>query len=490
MSFMMPLLRSPVKMHKTSSRLLKPAKVDAIGNGSCPLTTFSNKGTMPAANQSPNSVDILEVSVEFEPVISTTDDSCQRNMTITQSQDAQITSMSIQHPQDNLKSKYQDIMTEARACVSKAKTHLKNSKNLKTEIKTEVVFAIDRLYEIVKEISKETTTKPKQTEQKETHRNKNKQDNIEKEEIAVLKNLIEKQTEIINNNNEKMENLSKKLDIFNEEVEIKTYASVAASYRKKQPLPQTALHSVIVSSLNEAETGEQVLDEIRKVVNARESEIKVDKIRKAKDRKVIISCRTEEERKKIKEKLQKAKDKLTVEEIKNKNPLVILKNVLNYNEDEAILKAIKNQNRNIFNDIPESESEIEIAYKKRTKNPHTSHIIIRTPPKIWKRIVEQSYLHVDLQRIRVEDQSPLIQCSMCLAYGHGKRFCVEKVEKCSYCGGQHMKTECLDWKARNTPSCSNCVHAETPNSDHSAFDRECPTRKKWEALARASIAYC
>ncbi|KAJ8710453.1 hypothetical protein PYW08_008968 [Mythimna loreyi] len=50
--------------------------------------------------------------------------------------------------------KYPNLTAEARACLNKAKLHLGNSRNLKTEIKTEVLSAINRLFEIVKESEK------------------------------------------------------------------------------------------------------------------------------------------------------------------------------------------------------------------------------------------------------------------------------------------------------------------------------------------------
>lgn len=59
---------------------------------------------------------------------------------------------------------------------------------------------------------------------------------------------------------------------------------------------QTALHSIVVTTSDENETGEDVLDRIRKVVNAKESGIAVERIRKAKDRKVKVGCKTNEER--------------------------------------------------------------------------------------------------------------------------------------------------------------------------------------------------
>ncbi|CAH2080291.1 unnamed protein product, partial [Iphiclides podalirius] len=49
------------------------------------------------------------------------------------------------------KEKYADRVAEARACLQKAKLHLSNSRNLKTEIKVELLQSIERMYQFVKE---------------------------------------------------------------------------------------------------------------------------------------------------------------------------------------------------------------------------------------------------------------------------------------------------------------------------------------------------
>lgn len=229
------------------------------------------------------------------------------------------------------------------------------------------------------------------------------------------------------------------------------------------------------------------MDRIRKVVNAKESGIAVERIRKAKDRKVIVGCKTNEERQRVKDRLKGDKE-LKVEEMKNKDPLVILKDVLKYNTDKDVIDALRSQNRGVLKDL--IDPKMEIAFKKNTRNPHTHHIIMRVSPKVWQHLVEAGSVQIDLQRVRVSDQSPLVQCSLCLGYGHGRRFCKETVEKCCHCGGAHMKSECADWLSDVPPSCKNCTQAKSNRAEHNAFSNECPIRRKWEALARATVAYC
>lgn len=392
-------------------------------------------------------------------------------------------------PQKQQNLKYTDRLVEAKACVLKAKTNLGNSRNIKSEIKAEVTQAINRLYQLVKEAEsvKRQVKKTDETE-KEGERDPEKDKETEREQRKDEKELIRKideHTKLMQENNEKMERLKVTIEKQQEMQEKMTYARVAAV----QPVrsEQTALHSVVVTAVDENETGEEVLDRIRKVVNARESGIAVEKIRKAKDRKVIVGCKTHEERQRVKERLEGDKQ-LTVEEMKNKDPLVILKDVLKYNTDKDVLDALRNQNKGVLKD--NSDQKMEIAFKKPTRNPLTHHIVMRVSPVIWQRLVDARSVLIDLQRVRVADQSPLVQCSLCLGYGHGRRFCKETVEKCCHCGGPHMKSECADWLADVPPSCTNCMHSKLSRTDHNAFSSECPIRRRWEALARATVAYC
>ncbi|KAG6465571.1 hypothetical protein O3G_MSEX015240 [Manduca sexta] len=300
---------------------------------------------------------------------------------------------------------------------------------------------------------------------------------------------LNENTELLKENKRELDKIS---GIIAKEAEQRTYASVAATgQRQGQPLSAaTALHSIVVKSKDEQETGDEVVEKIREVVNATEEGIRIDRIRKARERKVIIGCRYKEEINKIKEKIGKAGDKLSVQEIENKDPLIIVKDVLSCHKDEDILRAIRRQNKNILDKIEKSEDRMEIRYRKRARNPLMMHVVVKVSPQIWALTTEAGALHIDVQRVRVEDQSPLVQCSRCLGYGHGRRFCRVSLDVCSHCGGQHLRSDCPDWTAAVQPTCCNCQKAKMTDTSHNAFSRDCPVRKRWDTLARSAIAYC
>ncbi|CAB3260732.1 unnamed protein product [Arctia plantaginis] len=163
---------------------------------------------------------------------------------------------------------YRNRVAEARACLNKAKLHLGNSKNLKTEIKNEVVQAIDRLYQLVKEaeLEKEKTSgKIAGTVRQEIEETQAKGGEIKAfyyeegkdSEDTFLKKLDE-HAKLLEENKKEMESL-KAILCQQECRERTTYASVTASTVRKTPPETTAIHSVAVTSKLETETGEECI---------------------------------------------------------------------------------------------------------------------------------------------------------------------------------------------------------------------------------------
>lgn len=377
--------------------------------------------------------------------------------------------------------KYKSRTAEAKACLLKVKLQIDRSRNLKAEIKAEVIDAVERLYVLVKEAER---AKPQNAV---THPDP--EPNPPSDHSILAK--IEQHSKHLKENTRMIEELKDSIERQKDQEERRTYANVLANSHRQPPLTnRETLHSVVIASTDDSETGEDVLDRVRKAADAKEGWIAVQRVRKAKDRKVIMGFKTKEDQTRMKERLGKEGNRLVVEEVKNKDPLLVLKDVLLINSDEDVLKALKNQNRNIFHGLDEGEDRAEIKYRRKARNPLTGHIIIGVSPRVWRRALEAGTLHIDLQQVKVADQSPLVQCTRCLAYGHGRRLCKEAVDACSHCGGPHLRVECAEWLVNTAPTCKNCCKAKIGNVGHNAFSGECPIRKRWDDLARQTIAYC
>lgn len=375
-------------------------------------------------------------------------------------------------------------VAEAKACVVRAKLAINNSRNLKTDIKNDVLDAIDRLFSLVKE-SEANDLKLKGTKLTTAKEQEKDKSNCERLDKQLLEKM-EEHNRLLLENKEEITRIGMLVQSSQKQV---TYASAVKT--RHYPLEGAAMHSVVVTSKVESETGDQVLEKIRKAVNAREEGVRIDRLRKARDRKVILGCQTQKEITRVKEKLKESEGDLCVEDVQNKNPQIILKHVMNYLTDDEIVGALQTQNKNLFKgENEEVTSKIRVKYRRRTRNPHMTHVILTVPPTIWRRLTDTGTVHMDLQRVRVEDQSPLVQCSRCLGYGHSRKYCSELLDVCSHCGGPHMKAECADWMAGVAPSCINCSKSKLDGCSHNAFEDICPVRRKWENLARSVIAYC
>lgn len=242
--------------------------------------------------------------------------------------------------------KYKSRTAEAKACLLKAKLQIDKSKNLKTDIKAEVLEAVERLYRLVKEAeeARPAGETPK-TDKNPPDRKTLDQEALEQNTIAAQ---MKEQTTLLKENNKKIEELKALIEL---KYERQTYASVAAN-RGTRTIPgnRETLHSVVVTSADETETGEEVLDRVRKVVDAKEGWVTVQRVRKAKDRKVIMGFKSKDDQNKVKERLQEG-NKLVVEEVKNKDPLLVLRDVLSVNTDDDVLRALRNQNRSVFHGL-------------------------------------------------------------------------------------------------------------------------------------------
>lgn len=154
-----------------------------------------------------------------------------------------------------------------------------------------------------------------------------------------------------------------------------------------------------------------MIEKIRTAVNAKSSGRRVERLKKAKDQKVIIGCHSKSELQRVTERIKTLNTKLEVEEVKNKHPLIIIKDVLSVYTDEDIYEAIKNHNKHLLEDVGHEDMEMRIRYWRKTRNPHLAHIVLQVTPTVWQKLTAARRIHIDLLRLRVSDQSPLIQCS-------------------------------------------------------------------------------
>lgn len=381
-----------------------------------------------------------------------------------------------------------------------AMQHLEMSGNIKTVIKETVQISLKGLYDIVDRLNDSrlavknnleivlarrastSTENPKLLEDINS--------NLGKliEEVKTQKEITEKTQHDITNLKEEIKHKQATQQEVQktEESALKTTPTKTYVEALVEQKPKTT-HCLIIGTEDAIDTSEDVITKIKNTINARDSGLQIAKLRKVKDQRVLIGCEKKEDIEQIKDTLEKHNFKVETKE--NKDPLVILRNVTTSITDREILTAIGKQNPELMDPIPMEQYRMKVRHRRKAKNPEENHVVLQVSPQVWQAMVSAGKLYVEFQRVAVFDLSPLVQCSRCLAFGHGKKWCTESVDLCSHCAGPHLRTECPSLQAGEEPTCKNCQQAKCPRTDHNAFDTHCPVRKKWDALARSSVAY-
>lgn len=388
-----------------------------------------------------------------------------------------------------------------------AKQLLGESRNLKTDIKKGLIKALDMLFQIIEagengnERGKVDTVNLTPSTPQGSHLQKTLEEHGKilqehQEEMRSLKEAITKTPKETGKEQQVLENLqqlkktTKELAerVTNINTASPTYANALKNVENQGVRPSPHFAVIISSDTIQDGTGE-LLKKVRDTLDAKKQGLQIQNIKQIRDERVVVRCNSREEIERVAQQLRKGKD-LEVVNTKNKQPLVVLKNVLSYNTDEDIKTALIQQNKHLMEDLSVEERTATVRYRIKVRNRHENHVIVEVSPNLWRRLTEIGRVYIDVQRVRVMDQSPLVQCSKCLAYGHGRRLCVEEDETCHYCGGSHVQQDCPEKLAGTKQTCINCKRAKNTSDRHAVFSDDCPVRKKFDALARQTIAYC
>ncbi|XP_045769193.1 uncharacterized protein LOC123870069 [Maniola jurtina] len=198
-----------------------------------------------------------------------------------------------------------ELATTANRLFQEAKLQLEQSGNIKSTIKETVIECISSLYTIVLRLNGGTPPPATQTvtataadfarevlEELQQHRQLVV---AARADIGAVKEQVQK----IDNNIEKMNIVTDVHDRI-------TYAAMAATTRPAgaaSQLPQP-VHSMVVSSVDSHDTSEDIIDKIRTAVSAKTSGVRVDRLRKARDQKVVLGYQSREELTRVVEKLK------------------------------------------------------------------------------------------------------------------------------------------------------------------------------------------
>lgn len=417
----------------------------------------------------------------------------------------------------------------ANDVLQKTKTELERSKNMNREIREAVVVGLQCLYEIVLRLSDSRTRHIAEKERCRANFERSRTSyergaaKLQKEQVERLEALqvdVQAQLGELRILSEKSYKEAEAARHLVYEVQDKLKGSIGAisgsmegselisklteevrTFKEEcaQPIPRgpfagqrtyadaaRPVHTIIVSSKNPADTADDVLNAITSSMDARREGLQIERCKKARDGKVVLSCAEEPDIKMLAGRFRERD--LNVMEAQNKNPLVELRNVLTFNSDSDICESIQRQNKHITAGLDMMQEKIQVRFRRRARNQLECHVVVEVSPRLWKRLVNAGRLFIGMQRPLVFDRSPLIQCSKCLGYGHSGKVCEAAEIVCAHCGGAHERARCD--KLNTPPQCCNCKREGKTLLDHHAFSDVCVERRKWDGIARSRVAYC
>lgn len=176
---------------------------------------------------------------------------------------------------------YKNRTAEAKSCLMKAKLQLGNSRNLKTNIKEDVERAVERRYELVKEAEIDRVKTAQGGEENRKNESPIPAPSTKECENTRIKDDLAKRLEehgkMLREHKEEMERLRDQM-CAQKMTGQETYASIASRPPKRQYTKQTAMHSIIVTSPNDQDTREQILEKVKKALNVKEEGVKIVKV--------------------------------------------------------------------------------------------------------------------------------------------------------------------------------------------------------------------
>lgn len=382
-----------------------------------------------------------------------------------------------------------DRVREGRALLVKTKTYLSESRNMKTDLKTGIANAVDRLFQLLKDEAADSAFAIKKDSNREEKTVGN-IEGLEKGNIELLK-LMKEQGEKLSDIKDKLETLNRSSyavpeKVISEETSptLPRTTDMRRTYKEALMKPR---FPVMIESSDPLHSSQDVVKDLKDKIDVVDLGIGVSSIRGTKGQKVVINCDSEDDRLKLTEAIKATAVKLSVSRMRTKKPLLRLLGVAHDLSDSKLEEAIVKQNLKLLPSPHPETPIVKVLRRTKGRNDSRSNVIVEVAPWIWKSLRDHE-IRIGFQVVLVIDHSPVTQCFKCLGFGHMARDCNEE-HCCGYCAGNHDTRECANRSL--TPCCTNCKNVRSSSGNaHPAYSSECPEWQRWDKLARTAVSYC
>jgi hypothetical protein len=368
------------------------------------------------------------------------------------------------------------FITECEKFSKIFKENINNSKNIKTEIKENLIKCFKELKLIIKS-----------------------------QNLIIIKQQNEINIELRGWNDRHIsdiQNVSKQIVEIKEQLFSKSYSSVV----KTSPLPlvenTNTKHTIIVKPNNDKTNCKQTEDIVKNIIITNNCKIGVKRVKNISKGGIAIECSSIEECDKALYMIKAKSTELSADKAALKSPKIAIYGITDDLTESEIINEIITKNQEIktfVKDLNEEELKKNLCIKFKFRQKVKSMVntwVLEVSPEIRKIVMKSKNLLIGWKSCSVADYISILRCFRCNGFGHkgydSSNPCKRDV-CCGHCGQSHETKRCKP--TESNAFCINCDRFNKKsnkiiyNTNHSSFSSDCNCFIRIQNIVKSKTNY-